>query len=108
MVAISFLTWRRCLARAPLSFFRRPLCRLQRIDGSRTRESAALSRWLLRLGKHQVSASRPRHTAFNDKQVVVLVDAEHSQVTHCHARIAHVPRHAHTLEYARWKSRGTN
>src|SRR5271166_1951033 len=56
-----------------LSFLRRPLRCLQRIDRSRTRESAALSGWLLRFDDNDVAALRTRHAAFDHKQVLFFV-----------------------------------
>src|ERR1017187_3786259 len=87
---------------------RRPLRRLQRIDRSRTRKSAALSGRLLRLHDYQISTLRPRNTAFHHQQILFFVHTQHPQVALRHARMTHVSRHAHSLEHARRKRRRTN
>src|SRR4029077_13466871 len=91
-----------------LSFLRCPLRCLQRINRRRTRESAALSRRLLRLGNHQISPLRPGHAALDHQQVLFFVHAQHAQVTHRHLGVPHMPRHAHSLEHTRWKCRRSN
>src|SRR6266487_2969900 len=96
------------LARVPLSFFRCPLRRLQRINRRRASKSAALSRRLLRFRNDQVSAIRAGHAALDYQQVVVFLYAQCSQIAHGYARIAHVSRHPHSLKHARWKRRRAN
>src|SRR5581483_3970755 len=104
------LMWRGCLARAPnfLCLLRCSLCRLQRIDRSRTRESTTLSWRLLRLRDHDVTALRSRHAAFDDQQVFVFIDPEHPQIPSRYLLVAHVSRHPHAFKNAGRKCRRTD
>src|SRR2546423_12531636 len=68
----------------------RSLRRLQRIDRSRTRKSAALSWRFLRFRNNEIPTLRSGHAAFNDQKIFILVDAQHAQVTLRHARMPHV------------------
>src|SRR5579862_1910744 len=88
-----------------LALLGRALGCLQRVDRRRTRKSATLSRWLLRFHDHNISAVRARNAAFHHQQVVVFIDAQHTQVANRYALIAKVPRHPHAFEHARWECR---
>src|SRR5258708_28191571 len=82
-----------------LCLLRRSLRRLQRIDRRRTRKSAALSGRLLGFCDDDVPALRPRYTALNHQKILVLIYTEDTQVALRHAVLAHVSRHAHSLQH---------
>src|SRR5438309_2631400 len=91
-----------------LALLRRALGCLQWIDRRRARESAPLSRWLLRARDHDISAIRARDAAFDHQQVLIFVDTQDAQIAHRHALVPHVSRHAHAFEHARRKRRRTD
>src|SRR5258708_12133359 len=72
------------------------------------RESTALSRRLLRFIDHDVSAVRSRNAALNHQQILFFIHTQDPQVAHRYPDIAHVARHPHALEHARWKRRRTD
>src|SRR3954447_4188934 len=78
---------------------------LQRIERGRTGESATLLRRLLRLVDQHVSVFMSRDRAFNDQQIVILVDAEDAQIADGLGIDAHVSRHAHAFEDTRGERR---
>src|SRR4051812_14109450 len=78
---------------------------LQRIERGRTGESAALLRRLLRFVDQHVSIFMSRDRAFDDQQVVILVDRQDAQVADGLGVDAHVSRHAHALEDTRRERR---
>src|ERR1039458_546417 len=78
---------------------------LQRIHRTGAAKSTTFSGRLLGLRDHNVTVLWPWHRAFHHQQVLVLVHAQHAQVTNGHAIDAHVPRHAHAFKYTRGESR---
>src|SRR5262249_11530612 len=81
---------------------------LQGIDRSRTRKPATFSRRFLCLVNYDVTAIGTRNTAFDDQQVLVFVESQHTPVTYCGASIAQVAGHPHTFKHAGGKCRGAD
>src|SRR5437763_13221229 len=92
-------------ARKTRSLFRltcgRLLRCLQRIDRSCAGKSTTLTRRLLRLLDHDVSALWAGHRAFNHQQVLVKIDADNAQIANGYIVYAHVAGHALSGEGAR-------
>src|SRR5450756_1822230 len=57
---------------------------------------------------HQQSVTPARDGAFNDQQVSVRINADHSEVLHCDPLVAHVAGHPQPLQYSARSGAGRN